>query len=393
MSLRVRLASAFALVALITAGGIALATPTIVGRGFALLTSGDVAAPSGPLGPGGGMGPGGGQGPGPMAGLHAQQVQQETTQTIILVALVAAAGASLVGVLLAGRISAPLGRLEEAARGVAAGDLSRRSGLGSRTDEIGELGRSFDAMAAEIEQAEGSRRRFFQDAAHELKTPLAVIDATTTAVMDGVYPHDDEHLATIREQARLLSRIVDDLRTIGLAEAGELPLRIGPTLLDDVAAAACRAFDARARLSDVRLEQRVPTGLAALADRDRLGQALAAVLDNALRHTPAGGTVTVGAERRQGRVRLAVADTGGGLAPEDIPRLFDRFYQADPARDRSTGSSGLGLAIVRALVEAQGGRVGAANGPAGGATFWIDLPGVPATPADPGAAVNRGGAA
>jgi two-component system sensor histidine kinase BaeS len=381
MSLRLRLASAFALVAILTAVAIAVAAPTIVGRGFARLTALDA---TGPIGPGPGMGPGAGggagQGPGPMAGIHAQQVQQETSATILIVAVLAAGAASLIGYVLAGRISAPLAQLGEAAGAVAGGDLSRRSGLADRTDELGALGRSFDQMAAEVEDAEASRRRFFQDAAHELKTPLAVIEATTTAVLDGVYQHDDEHLRTIREQSRVLARIVDDLRTISLAEAGDLPLRLEPTPLEDLAASTQRAFGARADLASVALRADVPPGLAVLADRDRLAQVLAALVDNAIRHTPPGGTVSVTAAPAGARVRITVNDTGAGIGAADIDHVFDRFWQADESRDRASGTSGLGLAIVRALTVAQGGIVGVESRARAGARFWVELPAAPSAP-------------
>lgn len=367
MSLRLRLAGTFALVALLTGLAVAVAAPTIVGRGFASLEAD--AGSSGSAGAG--------RGPGPMAGLHAQQVQQETTQRIILVALVAAAGASVLGFVIAGRIAAPLGRLEEAASAVAAGDLARRSGLAERRDEIGSLGRSFDAMAAELQADESTRRRFFQDAAHELKTPLAVIEATTTAVIDGVYEHDQAHLATIREQSRILAGIVDDLRTISLAEAGDLPLDLRPVELSEVAAAAVRAFAARVDLAGLSLDSEVPPGSVVLADRARIVQVLAAFLDNAVRHTPRGGSIRIETEPRAGRLRLLVADDGPGVPAEALPHLFDRFYRADEARDRSSGTSGLGLSIVRALVEAQGGAVGAEAAVGGGARFWAELPAPP----------------
>jgi two-component system sensor histidine kinase BaeS len=365
MSLRLRLAGTFAFVALLTGLAVALAAPTIVGRGFASLEA-DA-----------GIGPGNGRGPGPMAGVQAQQIQEETTQRIALVALVAATGATLLGVVIAGRIAAPLRRLEEAAAAVAGGNLGRRSGLAGRQDEIGSLGRSFDAMAEDLAAAEASRRRFFQDAAHELKTPLAVIEATTTAVLDGVYEHDDVHLQTIREQSRVLARIVDDLRTISLAEAGDLPLDSTTVDLAEVAASARQAFAARAELAGVLLASLVAPGSLVVADGDRLGQVLAACLDNALRHTPAGGSVTIASEGRPPRVRLSVSDTGPGIPPEAIAHVFDRFYRADTARDRSSGTSGLGLSIVRALVVAQGGAVGAEDVPGGGARVWIELPAAP----------------
>jgi two-component system, OmpR family, sensor histidine kinase BaeS len=360
MSLRLRLVVAFALVAIGTAAAVSLAAPGIVGRGFAQMQAGP--------------GPGG-HGMGPMTGMHVRQVQEETTLTIVGVALGAALVASLLGIVLASSVARPLRRLETAAGGLARGDLQRRSGLADRSDEFGALGRSFDTMAGELERTDDLRRRFFQDAVHELKTPLAVIDATTSAVLDGVYQHEDRHLETIRSQSRLLTRIVDDLRTISLAEAGALPLHPEPVPVDRLLADATADFAARADRAGVRLATtHVPPGLTVVVDSDRLRQVLGALLDNAIRHTPAGGEIVLEAERRSTGTRLVVRDGGPGVRPEDVPHLFDRFYQADPARDRSTGTSGLGLAIVKAIVDAHGGAVGVDTAPAGGARFWIDLP-------------------
>lgn len=381
-TLRVRLAVAFALVALFTAAAVALTAPAIVGRGFAAVEA-----------DGSGPGAGRGQGPGSGVGLHAQQVQQETTLTIIVVAIAAAGVASLFGLAIAARMTRPLGRLEDSAAAVARGRLDARSGLDRRTDEIGSLARSFDTMAAELQTTEFARRRFFQDAAHELKTPLAVIDATTSAVMDRVYQHDDRHLETIRDQARLLGRIVDDLRVVSLADAGVLPLRREVLDVAAIMATTTRDLGARAAASGVRIDMadpEIPTGsgragalasptgsppLTVSADPDRLRQVIAALLDNALRHTPEGGRIRLSARPAGlGRTRIEVVDSGPGIAADDLPHVFERFYQADAARDRSTGTSGLGLAIVRALVEAHGGAVRAASEPGGGARFEVELP-------------------
>ena len=229
-------------------------------------------------------------------------------------------------------------------------------------------------MAADLAAADASRRRFFQDAAHELKTPLAVIDATTSAILDGVYTHEDTHLATIREQSRLLGRIVDDLRTISLAEAGALPLQVESIDIEQVFGSVARDMAARATTAGIRIESR-PQAVVIRADADRLHGALAALVDNALRHVPRGGWVRLAADPRPGGgVLLAVEDSGPGIPELDLPHVFERFYRGDPGRDRATGSSGLGLAIVRAVVEAHGGRVRAMNAPGAGARFELELP-------------------
>ena len=369
--LAVRLALAFAGVALAAALAVAVAAPPIVGRGFAAMQAGE-----GSLGLGPGRGPGMGAGAGG-PGAYAAQVQQDTTMTIVLVAVVAAVLASILGAYLARRVAQPLVRLEATAAAVAQGNLAARSGLADRADEIGSLGRSFDAMAADLERLEVSRRRFFQDAAHEMKTPLAVIDATAAAVMDGVYAHDDRHLATIREQARVLGRVVDDLRTISLADTGGLALELGCVRLGEVLAAVASAFAVRAEAGGVALSvSPAPGGDPVVrVDRDRFAQALATMVDNAIRFAPAGGHVVIrGSSPTAATARVEVLDDGPGVAAEDVPRVFDRLYQADVSRDRSSGTSGLGLAIARAIAEAHGGRVGLDNREGGGAAFWIEVP-------------------
>ena len=387
-----RLALAFAAVAIGTAVAVAIAAPPIVGRGFAAMqaaqASGAPPAVNRP-GPGHGQGQGAGQGPGAGQGQGAglgigqgtylAQAQQETTTTIIVVAVLAAAVASVLGVLMARRLAKPLQRLEATAAAVADGDLAARSGLSDRADEIGSLGRSFDAMAADLERNDASRRRFFQDAAHEMKTPLAVIEATAAAMMDGVYEHDDRHLETIRSQARLLGRVVDDLRTISLAEAGALPLRLESVPLGEVVSSTGTAFTPRAAAAGVTLSTVLPENqpLVVAADRERLGQAIAALVDNAIRFAPTGGHVRLLAglsPRSSNLARVEVLDDGPGVPPEAMAQVFDRFYQVDPSRDRGSGTSGLGLAITRAIVEAHGGGTGVENPPEGGARFWIDLP-------------------
>jgi two-component system sensor histidine kinase BaeS len=194
-------------------------------------------------------------------------------------------------------------------------------------------------------------------------------------VIDGVYGHEDRHLETVRDQARLLSRIVDDLRTVSLAEAGVLPLQRQAVAVAPLLASVARDMGARVGDAGLSIAIEGGPGLAVHGDPDRVRQVLMALVDNAIRHTPVGGLIRLEArDAGHGRVVIAVADTGPGIAESDLPHVFERFYQADPARDRATATSGLGLAIVRALVEAHGGRVGAANEAAGGARFEVELP-------------------
>jgi len=418
MSLRWRIAIGFALVALATAAVIALVTPPIVTQGFSDADrdndAGRYAATATPVGrateveepgesdddatPRPATGPVAAASAAATASQHPSgdvpppppgsgDAQTNTIIRIILAAVAAASVASLLGLFGASRLVRPLTRLEMAAAAVARGDLARRSGLADRTDEFGQLGRSFDAMADELQSAEEGRRRFLQDAAHELRTPLAVIEATSSAILDGVYTPERRHLETIRDQSRVLARIVDDLRTISLAEGGHLHLERraveARAVLDSIAA----GFEARAAAGGIAMSVEAPAGMSVDADPDRLRQAIGALVDNALRHTPEGGSVVLaaasqpaagGAAARAGStkaaVRLSVDDTGPGIPEKSLPRIFERFYQADPSRSRGSGTSGLGLSIVRALAEAHGGHAGAENRAGGGARLWIELP-------------------
>jgi two-component system sensor histidine kinase BaeS len=396
MSLRWRIALGFALVALATAAVIALATPPIVTQGFSDVDlDNDAGVPASSAASQATVEPGedsietssAATRPPAASGAGGTTTPGQAQETTILRLLVAAAGAagvaSILGLLAAGRLVRPLTRLEEAAGAVARGDLGKRSGLADRSDEFGQLGRTFDSMAGELQLADETRRRFLQDAAHELKTPLAVIDATSSAILDGVYTPERRHLETIRDQSRVLARIVDDLRTISLAEGGHLPLDRRPQDVRHVLGSVAAGFEARAAATSVKLSVEARDGIIVEADPDRLRQMLGALIDNALRHTPEGGQVRLVAPvsmapARAGAsgqvVRLTVEDTGPGIPEEALPRIFERFYQADPSRSRGIGTSGLGLSIVRALAEAHGGRVGAENRVEGGALLWIELP-------------------
>ena len=304
------------------------------------------------------------------------EVERRTSSILFVVALLAGIIAVAIGFILAEAMIRPLRRLGGAASAVASGDLARRSGVGDRKDEIGELGRSFDAMAEALERSDESRRRFLQDAVHELGTPITAIHTTASAILDGLYEPEPRHLETIRDEARLLGRIVDDLRTIALAEMHRLPVGDTPVDIASIADFTADAFSAVAAAGGCRVVAEASGPAWVAGDPDRLRQVLGALVDNALRHSPEGGTVRIVTSCAEATVEVAVEDEGAGLGP-DADRVFDRYFRGDPS-DPDGRHAGLGLAIVRALVEAHGGVVTAAGGDSGGAVFRVRLPGLPA---------------
>jgi signal transduction histidine kinase len=315
----------------------------------------------------------------------------------LLVGGLLAGGVALVlGLYLAWQITAPLRQLRSAAQAIAGGDLSQRVEVTS-ADEIGDLGRAFNRMAQALEENEHLRRRMMADIAHELRTPLSVIRANVEALQDGVFSLDGESLTPIQEQALLLTRLVEDLRQLALAEAGQLALERQMASLTDLVQLVVESHRPEAKEKGIELAADIPQQLPALSlDPQRIGQVLHNLLANALRYTPAEGKVIVDCwpfEMRQERVlsprplsdallplaeglwvAVGVTDTGPGIAPDDLPHVFERFYRGDPSRSRSSGGTGLGLAIARQLVEAHGGRITVENGPQGGARFTLVLP-------------------
>jgi two-component system OmpR family sensor kinase/two-component system sensor histidine kinase BaeS len=276
-----------------------------------------------------------------------------------------------VGSLASHRFTAPLSEVMQAADRLAQGDLEARVEI-KGSSEFRHLAGSFNRMADALQTADRQRRELLADVAHELRTPLTVIQGNLEGLRDGVYQATPDHLDLVLDEAQKLGRLVDDLRLLTLAEAGQLPLDLQeldvPQLLADVR----DALAAQADQAGIELAIEAGDDLPPLVgDPQRLGQVLTNLLTNALRHTPAGGRVTLGAEGFAGdgappAVRLWVADTGEGIAAEDLPRIFDRFWRGDPARSHEAGAGmGLGLAIARGLVEAHGGRM------------WAESDGVP----------------
>jgi signal transduction histidine kinase len=282
-------------------------------------------------------------------------------------------------------IAAPLAGLMEGAERVAAGDLSVRVPAGGR-GEFAQLSAAFNHMVEELALADQRRRNLTADVAHELRTPLQIIQGNLEGVLDGIYQPTPEHLEATLGETRLLARLVEDLRVLSQAEAGQLPMQWETVDVAELLADVATTFSGQAQMAGVRLDAIAggqplsleangdpPTpGLAVRADYDRLEQVLGNLLSNALRHTAPGGAITLSAEAAAGGVRLAVADTGEGIAPADLPFVFDRFWRSDRARPHA-GGSGLGLAIARQLVQAHGGTISVASTLGEGTTFTIEL--------------------
>ena len=296
-------------------------------------------------------------------------INRQVSAAAVGVALVAMVAA----VWLSRRIVQPVEELTAAARRLESGDLSRRVEVTS-TDEIGTLGQAFNAMAASIERNHDLRRQMTSDVAHELRTPLNNVSGYLDAIADGVVEPDAAVIASLQEEAGLLVRLVNDLEQLSLADTGRQVLHIQPLDLVGVVERAVALVVPRARSRGILIQahfQRVPV---VDGDGDRLGQVVRNLLENAVTHTPDGGRITVTIRPGENTAVLEVRDSGPGIAPEHLPLIFERFYRADPSRTRATGGAGLGLAIVRQLVEAHGGTVTAANAESGGAVFTVELP-------------------
>ncbi|MFJ3217900.1 sensor histidine kinase [Kitasatospora sp. NPDC086801] len=285
------------------------------------------------------------------------------------------------------RLSRPLNALTRAARRMTDGDLSARVTATGR-DEIAGLAAAFNAMAQRREQLEELRQAMVGDIAHELRTPLSNIRGWLEAVEDGVVTADRALTGSLLEEALQLQHLIDDLRDLAAADAGELALHREPVDADDLLSQVATAHGARAQASGVVLVVEAAAdqaGCEVFADPVRLRQLVGNLVANAVRHTPAGGTVTLRTRREADALLIEVADTGGGIAEADLPLVFERFWRADKSRNRQSGGSGLGLAIVRKLAEVHGGGVHAASTPGAGSVFTVRLPAPAAAGAGGGA--------
>ncbi len=306
----------------------------------------------------------------------------------LAVAGLAAGGlALLLGLAVSRSLTAPLQHLAAAALGIARGDFSHRV-QPEGSAELVEVGQAFNEMAEALDESEQQRKNMVADVAHELRTPLAVLQGNLQALLDDLYPLDKAEVSRLYDETRLLSRLVDDLRDLALADAGRLSLNLRPVdpaaLVVDVGDSLGLAAEAQEVALELELGDDLPP---VLADPDRLAQVLRNLVTNALHYTPPGGTVTLSAGRDGAYLKLVVADTGEGIAPEDVAHVFDRFWRADRSRSRDgeagaasgrgargPGGSGLGLAIAQSLVEAHGGRIWAQSDRDAGSKFTVAIP-------------------
>ncbi len=272
-------------------------------------------------------------------------------------------------------VAMPLADVMAAADAVAAGDLSVRVETGA-PGEFGRLAQSFNRMAEELERADQQRRNLTADVAHELRTPLHLIQGNLEGILDGVYEPTAEQISVTLDETRLLARLVDDLRTLSLAETGQLPLTMEPLEVGELLTDVCTSFSGQADAAGIRLCTEIADDLPALTgDIGRLDQVFGNLVANALRHTDSGGIITLCAEPEGDQVCIMVRDTGEGIPAEDLPLIFDRFWRGDRSRTRAEGAgSGLGLVIARYLVQAHGGRIDVESQPGQGTTFAVRLP-------------------
>jgi two-component system OmpR family sensor kinase/two-component system sensor histidine kinase BaeS len=298
----------------------------------------------------------------------------QINQSLLQAGLIAGVLGVLLGAVIARGLSAPLGRLATAARSIAHGQLSQRVPVSGAT-ELADLAVAFNEMAENLEQAETIRRNMVADVAHELRTPLSVVQGNLRAILDDVYPLEKEEIASIYDETLVLNRLISDLRELAQAEAGQLSLNLDECRLSPLVSGMADRFRELARENGISLSTNIPANLPAIqADEDRVRQVLHNFLSNALRHTPANGQITIAAKTLPDAVQVSVRDTGSGIAPDDLPHVFNRFYRADKARSREQGGSGLGLAIARQIIKSHGGQVGVTSEIGTGSRFWFTLP-------------------
>lgn len=309
--------------------------------------------------------------------VHAEEAYGYATVMSIGGALAVSALAALaVSFYVSRRLQRSITEVASAATDVAQGNYEIRVSSPRLGDDFDALSTAFNQMASRLQAVDSTRQRLFGDLAHEIRTPVSVLEAYIEALEDGVRTLTPQTAAMLRDQTRRLVRFSDDVAALAKAEESSVSMSYATIDVDRLTRQSVAAAQERYDTKEVALRLRLQQALPPLwADEQRLSQVLGNLLENALRHTPSGGSVDVSCVRDGERLSVAVADTGEGIAPEHLPRLFERFYRADAARDREHGGAGLGLAIAKALVEAHGGSISVASAGLGaGATFTVDLP-------------------
>lgn len=306
-----------------------------------------------------------------------QRYLDNTNRALIVGAVAAMAAALIIGLLLSRQFLQPLSALTEAITAMRMGDLDQRVEIGAG-DELGLLAQTFNEMTADLHRANQLRQQMTADIAHDLRTPLTVISGYLEGMQDGTLAATPERFGIMNEEVGRLLRLVDDLRTLSLADAGELRLLRAPTAPAELLGRVAAAFAAQAESAGVVLGVEVDPATPEIdTDEARMVQVLGNLVSNALRYTPVGGQVVLRAKSIPGGVCLQVQDTGAGIAPEDLPNVFERFYRADLARedngDENRAGSGLGLAIAKSIVAAHGGRIYAESMVGQGTTMTVEL--------------------
>lgn len=304
--------------------------------------------------------------------------RQSLTQSLVIAALLAAAAALVVSYFVSGQIASPVKRMLMATRRIGAGHYAERVTVpsGNAGDELGQLALSFNDMATELEKTERRRIELVGDVAHELRTPIATLSGYLEGLLDGVVEPSPETWAKLHTESQRLRRLVDDLQELSRAEARQLPIHAQRVSAESIVSAARERVAPHFDEKGLALRTAVPPNAPdVIADPDRAVQILTNLLMNALRYTPASGHVDVSVMRQGTMVAFRVSDTGVGIAPENLPRIFERFYRVDKSRARALGGSGIGLTISRALVEAMGGSISAESaGQDKGSVFTFTLP-------------------
>ncbi len=294
---------------------------------------------------------------------------------IFVTTIVAVVLSGLAAFFFARGFTRPLQELTVATQDMAQGNLEQEVTVRSK-DEIGRLSAAFNKMSHDLAQATQQRRQMTADIAHDLRTPLSIILGYTEAMSDGKLPGTPEIFSAIHGEANMLKRLIDDLRILAMADAGELPLNRMPLPPRELLERALLGHAGQAETAGIQLELDLAEGLPLVnVDAERMAQVFGNLVSNALRYTPDGGVIGLSAELTAGDlVRFKVRDTGSGIPAEDLVHIFDRFYRADKSREQSEGNSGLGLAIARSIVSAHGGEITAESMVGVGTTFTIDLP-------------------